>query len=132
MKMTEQSDAQLSELTERQQVGQTFLSAQESGKQGRIGRTRKSTLPASSSVAFFAPFATSLVALFAALLIALLPHICELAGQMKSKLLLVHVADGWAARNFEQLELAESEEMKEDRAYLEGVRVGVAVDRKAE
>ena len=54
-----------------------------------------------------------------ALLIALLPHICELAGQMKSKLLLVHVADGWAARNFQQLNLAESEEIKADRDYLE-------------
>jgi nucleotide-binding universal stress UspA family protein len=36
-----------------------------------------------------------------------------------AKLLLVHVADGWVARNFDQLKLAESEEMKEDRAYLE-------------
>jgi nucleotide-binding universal stress UspA family protein len=36
-----------------------------------------------------------------------------------AKLLLVHVADGWVARNFDQLQLAESQEMKEDRAYLE-------------
>ena len=36
-----------------------------------------------------------------------------------AKLLLVHVADGWVARNFNQLQLAESEEMKEDRVYLE-------------
>ena len=36
-----------------------------------------------------------------------------------AKLLLVHVADGWVARNFNQLKLAESEEMKQDRAYLE-------------
>jgi nucleotide-binding universal stress UspA family protein len=50
---------------------------------------------------------------------ALLPHIAELARQFDSELLLVHVADGWAARNFEKLGLAESEEMKEDRAYLE-------------
>jgi manganese transport protein len=50
---------------------------------------------------------------------ALLPHVCELAGHFNSELLLIHVADGWAARNFEKLELAESEEMKEDRAYLE-------------
>jgi manganese transport protein len=34
-------------------------------------------------------------------------------------LLLVHVADGWVARNFEQLKLAESEEMKKDSRYLE-------------
>jgi nucleotide-binding universal stress UspA family protein len=50
---------------------------------------------------------------------ALLPHVRELAGRLQSQLLLVHVADGWAARNFEQLNLAESEEMKADRAYLE-------------
>jgi nucleotide-binding universal stress UspA family protein len=32
------------------------------------------------------------------------------------------VADGWAARNFNQLKLRESEEMKSDRAYLEQIR----------
>ena len=37
-------------------------------------------------------------------------------------LVLVHVADGWAARNFDQLKLRESEEMKADRAYLEQLR----------
>jgi nucleotide-binding universal stress UspA family protein len=50
---------------------------------------------------------------------SLLPHITELAKLLGSELLLVHVADGWVARNFDQLKLAESEEMKEDRAYLE-------------
>ena len=49
----------------------------------------------------------------------LLPHIAELAKLHGSELLLVHVADGFAARNYDQLKLAESEEMKEDRAYLE-------------
>ena len=49
----------------------------------------------------------------------LLPHIGKLAHQLGSELLLVHVADGWVARNFNQLKLAESDEMKEDRAYLE-------------
>ena len=34
----------------------------------------------------------------------------------------MHVADGWAARNFDQLKLRESEEMKADRAYLERLR----------
>ena len=33
--------------------------------------------------------------------------------------MLVHVADGWAARNFDRLNLAESEEIREDRAYLD-------------
>ncbi len=50
---------------------------------------------------------------------ALIPHITELARVFKSELLLVHVADGWAARNYDRLNLVESEEMKKDRAYLE-------------
>ncbi|HEY7090108.1 MAG TPA: universal stress protein [Tepidisphaeraceae bacterium] len=51
----------------------------------------------------------------------LLAHIVDLAKFHGSKLLLVHVADGWAARHFDALKLAESEEIKEDRAYLERV-----------
>ena len=47
------------------------------------------------------------------------PHITELARIHGSELLLVHVADGWAARNYNRFELADSEEMKVDRAYLE-------------
>jgi nucleotide-binding universal stress UspA family protein len=50
---------------------------------------------------------------------AILPHISGLASLLGSELLLVHVADGFAARNYERLKLAESEEMKEDRLYLE-------------
>jgi nucleotide-binding universal stress UspA family protein len=50
---------------------------------------------------------------------SLLPHVTELAKHFRSQLLLVHVADGWAARNFDQLKLAESDEMRADRAYLE-------------
>ena len=49
----------------------------------------------------------------------LLPHVARLAGELKSELLLLHVADGWAARNFDKLKLAESAEMKADLAYLE-------------
>ena len=49
----------------------------------------------------------------------ILMHIKPLARMTSAKLLLVHVADGWVARNFNQLQLAESEEMKQDRAYLE-------------
>lgn len=49
----------------------------------------------------------------------ILGHIKPLARLTGAKLLLVHVADGWVARNFNQLKLAESEEMKVDRAYLE-------------
>src|SRR5262245_65478702 len=50
---------------------------------------------------------------------AILDHVQQLAAQFGSELHLVHVADGWAARNFDQLKLRESEEMREDRAYLE-------------
>jgi nucleotide-binding universal stress UspA family protein len=49
---------------------------------------------------------------------AILHHIKPLAKIMGASLLLMHVADGWVARNFERLNLAESEEMKQDRAYL--------------
>jgi manganese transport protein len=54
---------------------------------------------------------------------SLLPHITELACRFQSELLLLHVADGWVARNFKQLKLQESDEMKEDRRYLEEVAV---------
>ncbi|MFL6583279.1 MAG: universal stress protein [Chthoniobacterales bacterium] len=50
---------------------------------------------------------------------ALIDHIAELAPLHGSALLLVHVADGFAARNYDRLQLAESQEMKDDRAYLE-------------
>jgi nucleotide-binding universal stress UspA family protein len=46
-------------------------------------------------------------------------HVSELARLTGASLLLVHVADGWAARNFNQLKLRESEEMKIDRDYLD-------------
>lgn len=49
----------------------------------------------------------------------ILLHIAELAAHFGSEILLLHVADGFAARCFDQLKLAESEEIKEDRAYLE-------------
>lgn len=65
---------------------------------------------------------------------SLLPHIRQLATLAHSELLLVHVADGWVARHYDKLKLAESEEMKADRAYLEstaadlraaGLQVGI-------
>jgi nucleotide-binding universal stress UspA family protein len=51
----------------------------------------------------------------------LVPHVAALAQHLKSELLLMHVADGFAARNFNQLKLAESEEIRADRTYLEGI-----------
>jgi nucleotide-binding universal stress UspA family protein len=58
----------------------------------------------------------------------ILGHVRQLARMTGAELLLVHVADGWAARNFNQLKLRESEEIKEDRAYLESIRQELARD----
>ncbi len=52
---------------------------------------------------------------------AILDHVRPLVKLTGAKLLLLHVADGWVARNFNQLKLAESEEMKTDREYLDRV-----------
>ena len=52
---------------------------------------------------------------------SLIPHITELARLHHAQLLLIHVADGWVARNFDQLKLAESEEMHADRTYLDAI-----------
>lgn len=49
----------------------------------------------------------------------LLPHVEQLAKVHGSEVVLVHVADGFVARNYEQLKLLESQEMKDDRAYLD-------------
>jgi nucleotide-binding universal stress UspA family protein len=56
----------------------------------------------------------------------ILTHVAELARLTGAELLLVHVADGWAARHFDQLQLRESEEMQDDRAYLEKLRSDLA------
>jgi nucleotide-binding universal stress UspA family protein len=55
-------------------------------------------------------------------------HVAELAKTTGAALLLVHVADGFAARHFDDLQLRESEEMKADRAYLEGLQHTLAAD----
>ena len=52
---------------------------------------------------------------------AILGHIRKLARHCGAALVLIHVADGWAARNVKQLNLRESEEMREDREYLERI-----------
>src|SRR5258705_5145749 len=64
---------------------------------------------------------------------AILTHVRGLAKLLGAEVLLLHVADGWAARNMEQLNLRESQEMKEDRAYLERMsqdlrQAGIEVD----
>jgi nucleotide-binding universal stress UspA family protein len=53
---------------------------------------------------------------------AILAHIRPLARMCGSSLLLVHVADGWAARAYDELNLRESPEIQADRAYLEQLR----------
>src|SRR3954447_22051219 len=65
----------------------------------------------------------------------ILAHVAELARLTGASLLLVHVADGWAARNFNHLKLRDSEEMKVDRDYLNRVRAelemrGLVVDTR--
>jgi len=49
---------------------------------------------------------------------AVLSHVQELARLTGARLLLVHVADGWVARHFDELNLRESEEIRADREYL--------------
>lgn len=51
----------------------------------------------------------------------ILGHIEPLLKMCDSQVMLVHVADGFGARNFEKLQLVESAEMKADREYLERV-----------
>ncbi|HET7233104.1 MAG TPA: universal stress protein [Longimicrobium sp.] len=64
---------------------------------------------------------------------AILDHVAKLARVCGASVLLVHVADGWVARTWRQLDLRESEEMERDRLYLESVAnrladTGVEVD----
>jgi len=51
----------------------------------------------------------------------IIKHIKALAAIMNSRVILLHVADGWAARTFGPE--AVSPEVDEDQAYLERVRV---------
>lgn len=53
---------------------------------------------------------------------AILTHIRPLARLHGSRLVLVHVADGFVARYQEQLDLQDSQEMRGDREYLERKR----------
>ena len=58
----------------------------------------------------------------------ILEHVGALARFCGAGLVLIHVADGWVARNIHELDLRESEEMREDRAYLENICGRLAVD----
>jgi nucleotide-binding universal stress UspA family protein len=50
---------------------------------------------------------------------AVLDHVEALAKLTGASLLLVHVADGWAARHYDELQLRDSEEIRADREYLD-------------
>jgi nucleotide-binding universal stress UspA family protein len=51
----------------------------------------------------------------------IIAHVRDLARQCGASVVLIHVADGFAARNLQQLDLRESEEMRRDRAYLDAM-----------
>ena len=56
-------------------------------------------------------------------------HIRKLARSCNdASIVLIHVADGWAARNINQLDLRESEEMKSDREYIEAKAASLEED----
>ena len=50
---------------------------------------------------------------------SIIDHVRRLARLCGSTIVLIHVADGWVARYMSQLDLRESQEMREDRAYLD-------------
>lgn len=52
---------------------------------------------------------------------AIIDHVRELARLCKASVVLIHVADGFAARNAKQLNLRESEEMRLDLDYLDRI-----------
>jgi nucleotide-binding universal stress UspA family protein len=59
---------------------------------------------------------------------SILEHVRPLARMCGSTLVFIHVADGWAARNISQLQLRESDEMRDDRAYLERIAAEMAAE----
>jgi nucleotide-binding universal stress UspA family protein len=59
---------------------------------------------------------------------AILTHIRGLARLTGARMTLVHVADGFVARNQDRLDLDESEEMRADRAYLDRRRAELAAE----
>ena len=59
---------------------------------------------------------------------AIVAHVRALAKHCGASIVLIHVADGFAARNIKSLELRESEEIKKDRAYLDGIVAALVAD----
>jgi len=58
----------------------------------------------------------------------IIDHVKPMARMCGSTLVLLHVADGWAARAYDELNLRESKEIREDRAYLERLRAELAAE----
>ena len=59
---------------------------------------------------------------------AILTHVRQLARENNASIVLMHVADGWAARNIGPLHLRDSEEMQGDRAYIETICASLEAD----
>jgi nucleotide-binding universal stress UspA family protein len=59
---------------------------------------------------------------------AIVAHVRALALHCNASIVLIHVADGFAARNMSALELRESEEIKKDRAYLDALAARLTAD----
>ena len=58
----------------------------------------------------------------------ILDHVRQLAQYCGASIVLIHVADGWAARNIQHLNLRESEEMRDDRVYIERLASRLTAD----
>ena len=58
----------------------------------------------------------------------LLPRVKELATLTQAEILLLHVSTGWAAQWQDNLNLSDSQEMKEDREFLEKVAEGLRAE----
>lgn len=59
---------------------------------------------------------------------AILEHIRPLARMCGASLRLIHVADGWVAQHHHELHLRESEEMRQDREYLDRIAEELAAE----
>jgi nucleotide-binding universal stress UspA family protein len=51
----------------------------------------------------------------------IIDHVQPLARMCGATIVLMHVADGWAARAYDELQLRDSKEIREDRAYLDAL-----------
>jgi nucleotide-binding universal stress UspA family protein len=60
--------------------------------------------------------------------VSIIEHVRDLARLCGSTVVLIHVADGWVARNIAEMDLRESKEMREDRAYLDQLVVRLTAE----